>query len=144
MAKDERALLDTNVLVYAADLDSPEHARSRRLRDQAVRGELAAVLTPQVLFEFLAVVTNPSAVANPLRPEEAREQVRLLAEAIPLVFPTPRTYGIAVGLLEQTRISSRRVFDVLLAATLADNGISRIYTYDAGFAKIPGIEALTP
>jgi toxin-antitoxin system PIN domain toxin len=144
MAKDERALLDANVLVYAADLDSPEHERSRRLRDRAMRGELAAVLTPQVLFEFLAVVTNPSAVSNPLRPEEANEQVRILAEAIPLVFPTPETHRTALGLLGKTRISGRRVFDVVLAATLADNGISRVYTYDAGFGKIPGIEASAP
>ena len=55
----DRALVDTNVLVYAADTSSSFHEPSRQLRDRGFRGEVPLVVTPQVLMEFFAVITSP-------------------------------------------------------------------------------------
>ena len=43
------ALVDTNVLVYAADTASSFHEPSRQLRDQGFRGKIPLVVTLQVL-----------------------------------------------------------------------------------------------
>jgi predicted nucleic acid-binding protein len=66
---DQRALVDTNILVYAADITAEFHEPSRQLRDRGRRGEISLVVTPQMLMEFFAVVTNPRRVANPRSPE---------------------------------------------------------------------------
>jgi predicted nucleic acid-binding protein len=58
---DNRALIDTNVLVYAADTSSSFHKPSRQLRVRGFRGEIPFVVTPQVLMEFFAVITSPDA-----------------------------------------------------------------------------------
>ena len=50
---DDRALVDTNVLVYAADTSSSFHEGSRQLRDRGFRGEVPLVVTPQVLMDSL-------------------------------------------------------------------------------------------
>jgi predicted nucleic acid-binding protein len=62
---DNRALIDTNVLVYAADTSSSFQEPSRQLRDRGFRGEIPFVVTPQVLMEFFAVITTVIQQNNP-------------------------------------------------------------------------------
>jgi predicted nucleic acid-binding protein len=64
MITSETALLDTNVLVYAADGTSPFHRASKNLRDRGLRGELSLCVFPQILSELFAVITNPKRVSN--------------------------------------------------------------------------------
>jgi predicted nucleic acid-binding protein len=61
---DARATLDTNVLVYSVYADSEHHRAARFLVDQTKRHAAALCLTPQVLAEFYAVVTNPRRVTE--------------------------------------------------------------------------------
>jgi predicted nucleic acid-binding protein len=68
-------LLDTNILVYAADASSPFHNPSRDLRDRGIEGEVSICVTPQVLSEFFAVVTNPRRVQSSRSPDGAMAEV---------------------------------------------------------------------
>jgi len=65
------ALLDTNVLVYAHDQDSPHHGTAKHLLQAGDRPEAGLCVTPQTLAEFFAVVTNAKHVASPRSAEEA-------------------------------------------------------------------------
>lgn len=69
-------LLDTNLLVYARNIDSPFHKKAREIRDKAVNGVLKAAVATQSLSEFLAVVTSPKRVQNPMSSEEAAKEVQ--------------------------------------------------------------------
>ena len=51
-------LLDTNVLVYAADETSANHPSAIALREKGLRGEVPLCVCPQVLNEFFAVGTD--------------------------------------------------------------------------------------
>lgn len=44
--------LDTNLLLYAADEDCPEHAAASRLLEAALAAPHEWILADQVLFEF--------------------------------------------------------------------------------------------
>ncbi len=70
----QTCLIDTNILVYAADTTSPFHAASKTLRDRGMKGEISLCVTPQVLLEYFAVVTSPKRVTNPIEPEQAIEE----------------------------------------------------------------------
>jgi predicted nucleic acid-binding protein len=48
----DAGLLDTNVLVYAMDQNSPCHTAAKALRDQGLKGEISLCVCPQVLNEF--------------------------------------------------------------------------------------------
>ena len=52
MTISDYALLDSNVIVYAADKASPYHKISKSLRDKGVKGEVFLCVCPQVLVEF--------------------------------------------------------------------------------------------
>ena len=52
ISKNGIALLDTNIIVYAADTSSPFHQNSKNIRDNALLGNIEVCVCPQVLMEF--------------------------------------------------------------------------------------------
>lgn len=65
------ALVDTNVLIAAVFPHHKHHSSARSLFDHIQDGELRVCVSPQVLAEFFAVVTDSRRVTNPRIPEEA-------------------------------------------------------------------------
>jgi hypothetical protein len=47
------ALIDTNVLVYAADTTAAFHEQAKQLRDRGIRGELPLAVSSQVICSML-------------------------------------------------------------------------------------------
>lgn len=145
---DEPGFVDTNVLVYAADTTAEFHEPSRRLRERGFRGEVPLAVSPQVLMEFFAVVTNPRRVTNPRSPQEARAEIEkyIRAGTIRKIYPHEDIVERMLTLLQQyPQVARQEVFDLYLVATMLSNGVSRIYTYNQEhFRRFEGIEVLTP
>jgi toxin-antitoxin system PIN domain toxin len=140
-------LLDANILVHAANGASPVHQAAKRLRDQAVAGDVQACLTPQVLWEFYAVITNPRRVDRPLSPPVARQEVQayMQAERIPLLVPTRSTMTRVLGLLARYPVTGLRIFDLFLVATMLDHGVRQVYTENVDdFRPFEGIATINP
>lgn len=68
-------LLDTNVLVYALDEESPLHERSRVVVGRAANGDGSYCISSQTLSEFFSVVTNPRRVKKPRSATEAVDAI---------------------------------------------------------------------
>ncbi|OGK78464.1 MAG: hypothetical protein A2X52_15120 [Candidatus Rokubacteria bacterium GWC2_70_16] len=64
-------VLDTNVLVYAADRGSPQHAACHRLVRESRDRVSAWYLTWGICYEFLRVVTHPRVFRRPWTAGEA-------------------------------------------------------------------------
>jgi toxin-antitoxin system PIN domain toxin len=145
---DDRILLDTNILVYAADQTAEFHEPSKQLRDRGFRGEVPLVVTPQILMEFFAVVTSPRRVTTPCSSEQAREEVEkyIRADHILKVYPDRAALEQTLELLRQhPEVTRQNIFDLFLVATMLANGVARIYTYNQQhFTRFAGIEVLTP
>lgn len=136
-------LVDTNVLVYAVNLDAPQHKPSRALLEAVQEKRVAGVLVPQILLEFFAIVTDPRRVDNPLEPETAWEQI----EAFRTTFLIIDTGLKTLDLLKEIGLKSKGadIFDAFLAAQMKANGISVLCTYNTkDFSKFTGILAQTP
>jgi toxin-antitoxin system PIN domain toxin len=145
---DEPALLDTNVLVYAADAGSPFHDAARELRDRGVRGEIPLVVSPQVLLEFFAVITHPRRVHTPRSPQEASAEMAkyLRARRLRTIYPGPDLLQRVLALHAQhPHVARQDIFDLALVATMLANGMTRIYTYNQQhFAPFHELTVLTP
>jgi predicted nucleic acid-binding protein len=137
-------LLDTNVLVYALNADSPQHADCRRVVDLAAADRLPAVLLPQILIESYAVITSPRRTGRALAPQEAWRVLRSISRTIQ-VRPVPETMLDDLGfVLEQHPRRGRDIFDLAIVTQMITHGIRTICTCntrDFGFA---GIHAIDP
>lgn len=141
----ERGLLDTNVLVFAHDAQSPRYKAARALCNRGLAGELTLCLTPQVLMEFYAVVTNPARVTTPRTSEEALREVEALQTAFELLAPLPDLHDQVFRLVATSGVTGRHIFDLALAATMLGHDVHTIYTHDPRtFARVPGITVRQP
>lgn len=140
-------LFDTNVLVYAADADSPFHARCRDRVSQARRDASPAFVTWGICYEFLRVTTHPRAPAFPWTPAAAWGYLEsLVAEpAFDVLTATPRHAAVLTQTLaEMPDLRGNVMHDVHTAVLMREHGVSRICTRDADFHRFPFLTVLDP
>jgi toxin-antitoxin system PIN domain toxin len=147
MTTSKAALLDSNVLVYAADASSSFHEASKNLRDKGIAGKISLCVCPQVLNEFFAIVTDPKRVTTPREPEEAMVEVEkyLQAENILKILPGEEIIDKMRALFQTYKVKKQQIFDLQLVATMLLNDITRLYTYNkVHFSNFKEIEVLSP
>jgi len=120
--------IDTDVLVHWAMAGAPHHQAVRRFLEREVEKQGRLGLTPQVLREFLHVVTDSRRFENPLPMEEALKlSMRLWnGQEIVQVLPSTTVHDRMCELLEELRLGRKRILDTALAATLEAAGITRL------------------
>jgi predicted nucleic acid-binding protein len=122
----ERAMIDTNILVYAHDVDEGHrHLRAAELVRELITGR-RLVLSAQVLNEFYAVTARPR---RPLRlsHDEATRIIREIAAASEVTQLTASTTLRALDAIPRHSFS---IWDALIWAAALENGVSVIYTED--------------
>ncbi len=138
-ALQNRVLVDSNVLVYAYQPDERRHAASIGIIDRVFR-DGTGVLSVQNLAEFCNVVHSKAVPSSEC--DKISRFVANLCDVYPTVQYGAQTIAAALVLAGRHRV---HFFDALLAATMLENGITTIYTENAGdFTGIPGIRAVNP
>ena len=134
-------LVDANLLLFAANLDTPEHERSKRWLDQQLSGPARVGLPWPSLLAFVRIASNPSAFRQPLTPGTAWRQVlEWLGSGVAWIpLPGERHSEILGGLLANPLITSRLVTDAHLAALAIEHGLTLCST-DGDFAKFAGLK----
>lgn len=133
----ERAFLDTNILVYADDLDSP----GKRVIAQSIIGDCllanAGVLSTQVLQEFFAVSVTKFRTAA----EEARRRIELFASLE--VFPI----GVEdiLGAIDLHRLHGYSFWDCLILRAALQSGCTVLYSEDLEHGRrFEGLTVVNP
>lgn len=144
-----RYALDTNLLVYAHNVNAPLHEAAKEfveavMNDCDAAGNLQVCLPAQVLVEFLNVITW-SRLESPLPIQQATGLVQqYLDTGIEITHPQATQLETLLELLENAS-SRKKVFDVALAATLKDNGIGGLYTVNTkDFKEFEFFEVVNP
>lgn len=124
--------LDTTVLVQAEVADSPGHDAALALIASRV-GEADVrpfALAPQVLTEFIHVVSDPKRFMNPLSIDRALERAEFwwTAREVQRILPGPEATALFFRWMHQYGLGRKRILDTHLAATYAAAGIGRLAT----------------
>ncbi len=140
-------MVDTNVLVYAADAAAPAHARCRDMIEEWRRQRSAWYTTWGVLYEFLRVATHPRVLRAPWTAGDAWSFVdaMLASPALGILVETDRHAAIVDQVLRETpHLSGNLLHDAHTAILMREHGIRRIYTRDTDFNRFPFIEVVDP
>ncbi len=140
-------VVDTNVLVYAADRDSELHGVCRGLLDSWRVQVSPWHLSWNVVYEFLRVTTHPRVFRAPWTAAEAWSFVSavLAAPGLSLLVPTDRHAEVATtGIHEVPNLRGNLLHDASTAILMREHGIRQIYTRDTDFHRFPFITPIDP
>jgi predicted nucleic acid-binding protein len=120
--------LDTNVLVYADDLDAGEKRERARavLEDAMASGE--GVVSTQVLQEFFVIATRKLGVD----PALARRKVELLAEMALVRIDLE----LILAAIDLSRLHSFSFWDALIVRTASAAGCTVLLTEDLQHGQV--------
>ncbi len=135
---------DTNLLIHAADPDSPSHEAARAFFASVNQGREEFVLCELVLVEMYMQLRNPAIFARPYTAKESVEHCLALRENPlwrcvdydPLVSPKLWAWASA------TKAGFRQIIDARIAFTLLHHGVTRFATANVkhfkgfGFAEV--------
>jgi len=141
------SLIDTNILVYANNENSPFHSKCKELVEKAVNGAIPAAVSIQNLIELYAVITDKKRVEHPLPPIKAKELLEFYKnnENIHVIVSTSETLTTITELIAKHKPKAQSIFDYLLVATMMDNNIHDIYTVNTDhFIPFSSIKAINP
>jgi predicted nucleic acid-binding protein len=119
----DKIFVDTNVLIYAHDVDAKaKHETAKRVL-HGLWSERTGVLSLQVLQEFYVNVTRK--IANPLSKESARLVVSTYTTWC--IETTPAEIASAFRIEDESRIG---FWDALILASAVKSGADRILSED--------------
>ncbi len=140
-------VVDTNILVYAANEDSPWCSPCRRALEGWRRQEGAWFTTWGIIYEYLRVVTHRRVFRRPLTAADAWQAVQALlaSPGFGLLVATPRHPAVAAEVIRDVPgIAGNLAHDAHTAILMREHGIRRIYTRDLDFHRFPFLEVLDP
>lgn len=138
-------LVDTNILLYAVDEESPFHSACRDWLEEALNGPRRVGLPWQSLTGFLRIATNHRALHQPMQTLAAWEVIETWLSAPSTWIPTPADgYQAILGrLVCDLRLSANLIPDAALAALAIQHGLS-IVSADTDFARFRDITWINP
>lgn len=140
-------VVDTNLLIYAADEDSARQEQIREVFLQWNRSSEAWCVTWSIVYEFLSVATQRSAFAHPLSFSQALTFIEAL-RAIPsfkILLETDRHAEVVRDLAnEYPHMSGNRFHDLHIAAVMREHGITEIRTADTDFHQFKFLRVVNP
>lgn len=140
-------VVDTNVLVYAADRSADGHGRCLELLNGWRSQTAPWYLTWSIVYEFIRVTTHPRVFRSPWK---AGESLSFLAA----LFASPSLTVLSNGELhgehltelirDVPELKGNLLHDAHTVALMHEHGIRVIYTRDSDFHRFPSIEVRDP
>ena len=140
-------VIDTNVLVYAANENSEFFAPCRRFIDHRIAQPDPTFLTWSICYEFLRVTTHRGPFPHRIDAVDAsRFLSSLLSQpSFSVLTATNRHFDLlSLTLTEFPEISGNLMHDVHTAVLMREHGITRICTRDSDFYRFPFLEVIDP
>ncbi len=140
-------VVDTNVLIYAAERSFEEHGPCRKALARWQRSDTAWFLCWNILYEFVRVVTHPRVFRQPWDAVSAWSfiEVLLASPAVSILGETERHGTVAREILKSLPpIRGNLVHDLHTATLMKEHGVRVIYTRDTDFHRFPFLEVRDP
>lgn len=140
MKKDEIFLVDTNIIVYAYEIEnSARKKKALEILEKCWKNEITLALSNQNLAEF-SVVSLKKLKLDAKKVKEIVKDISNFA-GFKKIYYKRKTILSAIDIFEKYKMS---FWDSLIAATMIENGILNLYTENSKDFKIPSLNVINP
>ena len=138
-------LPDVNLLVYAANESTAQHAPAVAWVEETLSGAETVAFAWSVLIGFVRVITNPRVVQRPWDAHQAFAAVDgwLAQPPATVVHPTGRHLAVLRDLLLPLGTAGNLTSDAHLAALAIEHGAT-LCSADVDFSRFAGLSWLDP
>jgi predicted nucleic acid-binding protein len=137
---------DTTFLVQLELVELPAHkAAHELLQREILQPQVPLALAPQVLAEFIHIVTDPRRFQKPLTADEAVAKARFWWNAgeVQHVFPGNESTILFLDWMQRYQLGRKRILDTQLAAILWTAGVRQLLTANPADFQVFGFQILT-
>lgn len=138
-------LADANLLIYAVDRDSPQHAPAHRWLEAALSGSEPLGIPWIAALAFVRITTHPRIMRTPLATAKALEYIDawLRQPHVKLIGPGEKHWLILRNLLAISGAAGNLTSDAHLAALAIEHGAT-IASADNDFRRFAGVAHFNP
>ena len=134
-------LIDSNILIYAINTDSPKHKKSQQFLQENLRN---LEIAHQNILEAIRVLTHQK-FSKPMGLKMALAAIQAISKSCRIISPSQTTYYLWLELINEHALAGNRIFDAYLAATALSSGIDIIATDNVSdFKKFKGLKIINP
>lgn len=141
MKLSQALLIDSNILIYAINADSPKNKLAQKFLRENL-GNLFVV--HQNVLETIRVLTHQR-FSKPMKLNMALRAILPILKSCRIISPDQSTYHLTLKFIEDYKLTGNRIFDAYLAATAIANEINLIATDNAlDFQKFSQLSVINP
>ncbi len=138
-------IVDTNLLIYAYNSDSPRHAQAAQWFEDLINSGVEIGFAEVVMIGFLRIMTQKRIVSRPLHPTQAIALVQswLAVPNARLLLATPESFANSLTFIDAVGVAGNLCTDAQIA------GLARLYratvaSVDTDFLRFSGLKVLNP
>lgn len=140
-------VIDTNVLLDAANRNSEFHQPCHRLLEQRRTEVSPWFVSWPICYEFLRLATHPAVLPAPWSISAGWRflEVLLNSPSAKLLLPTERHGAVLTEVInEMPHLRGSILHDVHTAVLMREHGIREIYTRDTDFSRFRFLRVIDP
>ena len=136
---------DVNVLIYAYDETTPNHAVARKWWEDILSGSEPVGIPSVVVLAFVRLTTHPALVQDPISILQAKEIIFtwLAVSHVYLLSPTTSTITLFFEILGGVGTGGNLSTDAMIAALASEYG-GTVYSSDHDFARFANLSWRNP
>jgi len=140
-----KILVDSNILIYAVNQDSPKHRKARDFLAQELQDKQSQLfLAQQNLLETIRILTHPK-FPRPMSSTRGLKLLDQLTNQFAIISPLPETIFIFKQLWHKYNQGGNFIFDLYLIATALTHNIKTIATdNEKDFEQVEEITIINP
>ncbi len=137
--------LDTNILVYASQIQSPFHQAAMEAIQGFYDTGVELWISRQVLREYLATLTRLQQLANPLPIAIVIQDLRYFYNRFRVAEDNSQVTERLLTLMKEIPSGGKQVHDANIVATMLVYGIPQLLTHNTSdFARFSGLITVLP
>ena len=140
-------VIDTNVLIYAADDDSEYRDPCLRYLQDSRHAREQSFLTWSICYEFMRVVTHPNILNSPMSMRDAWDFLEsfLNTPGFSMLTHTERHESLLIQTItEMPDLRGNIAHDLHIAVLMREHEMNRICTFDNDFRRFPFLTVIDP
>ena len=142
-----KQLIDTNILIYAANLSSPYFEKAKKFLDKELRSGAFFCITTGIIYEFLRVTTHENIFKTPLIYPQAFEFISCIVKDhnAQILLPSENHLETLSDVIKSIIRPKGNIFhDIETVVLMKENSVNTIVTADNDFLQFRFLNVINP